>query len=145
MRYSDDGEPQGTAGQPMLEMFMRKGLSNLCCVVTRYFGGVLLGPGGLIRAYTEAAQLALENAGVSRCCLWQCVQVACPYNLYERIRVQIEGLGAVVEDVDYGERVTMSVLAMEEALPALTEKLTELTAGSVVPAVTGAKFIDVPL
>jgi uncharacterized YigZ family protein len=65
MRCSDDGEPQGTAGQPMLEVFRRAGVFHACCVVTRYFGGILLGPGGLMRAYTQAAANALE-AGVSR-------------------------------------------------------------------------------
>lgn len=145
VRYSDDGEPQGTAGQPMLELLTRRGILNVCCVVTRYFGGVLLGPGGLIRAYTEATKLALEDAGISQCRLWQVVQIVCPYNLYDRIRAQVQAAGCAVEDTEYGEQVTMTVLATEAALPGLTEALMELTAGSVTPVVTGERFIAVPL
>ena len=65
LRYSDDGEPQGTAGQPMLGVFEKEGVTNLVCVVTRYFGGVLLGAGGLVRAYTQSAKDALDGAGIS--------------------------------------------------------------------------------
>ena len=64
-RYSDDGEPQGTAGQPMLNVFQREGVTNVCCVVTRYFGGILLGAGGLVRAYTQSAKDALDAAASS--------------------------------------------------------------------------------
>ena len=64
-RYSDDGEPQGTAGQPMLNVFQREEVTNVCCVVTRYFGGILLGAGGLVRAYTQGAKSALDAAGIS--------------------------------------------------------------------------------
>ena len=70
LRYSDDGEPQGTAGQPMLGVFEKEGVTNLVCVVTRYFGGVLLGAGGLVRAYTRSAKDALDAAGVSVCLLY---------------------------------------------------------------------------
>ena len=66
MRYSDDGEPQGTAGMPMLDVLRRENITNVCCVVTRYFGGVLLGTGGLVRAYTKSAQLGLEAAGINQ-------------------------------------------------------------------------------
>ena len=67
VRYSDDGEPQGTAGLPMLEVFKREGVENVVCVVTRYFGGVLLGTGGLLRAYTKSAKDALDAAGIAAC------------------------------------------------------------------------------
>ena len=65
MRYSDDGEPQGTAGQPMLGVFQKEEVTNVCCVVTRYFGGILLGAGGLVRAYTQSAKDTLDAAGIS--------------------------------------------------------------------------------
>ena len=77
LRYSDDGEPQGTAGQPMLNVFQREGVWNVCCVVTRYFGGILLGAGGLTRAYGGTAKLALNAAGVSRMRRWASVAVPC--------------------------------------------------------------------
>ena len=77
-RYSDDGEPQGTAGQPMLNVFEREGIENVLCVVTRYFGGILLGTGGLVRAYTAAAKDALLDAGVNEMRQWASLRVTCP-------------------------------------------------------------------
>lgn len=85
-RYSDDGEPQGTAGIPMLEVFRRAGVANVVCVVTRYFGGVLLGTGGLLRAYTAAAADALADAGISEVRRWLACEVSTPYALYEPVR-----------------------------------------------------------
>ena len=90
VRYSDDGEPQGTAGQPMLNVFEREGVYNVCCVVTRYFGGILLGAGGLTRAYTRGAKDALIASGVATMGLWAKVKVPCPYALYERVKLDIE-------------------------------------------------------
>ena len=81
MRYSDDGEPQGTAGMPMLDVLRRENLTNVLCVVTRYFGGVLLGTGGLVRAYTKSTQLALENAGINEVNRYAVVLITCPYSL----------------------------------------------------------------
>ena len=78
IRYSDDGEPQGTAGQPMLEVFRRAGVENVCCVVTRYFGGILLGTGGLLRAYTRSAKDALDAAGIAQVRQWAQTVVECP-------------------------------------------------------------------
>ena len=78
-RCSDDGEPQGTAGQPMLGVFQREGVENVCCVVTRYFGGVLLGAGGLVRAYTQSAKDALDAAGISVVRRW--VELSLPLSL----------------------------------------------------------------
>ena len=88
-RYSDDGEPQGTAGIPMLEVFRRAGVTNVVCVVTRYFGGVLLGTGGLLRAYTAAAADALSDAGISEVRRWLACEVSTPYALYEPVRAAV--------------------------------------------------------
>ena len=82
MRFSDYGEPQGTAGQPMLNVFQREGVTNVCCVVTRYFGGILLGAGGLVRAYTQSAKDALDAAGISVVRRWVEVAVPCPYSFF---------------------------------------------------------------
>ena len=87
VRYSDDGEPQGTAGQPMLNVFQRQEVWNVCCVVTRYFGGVLLGAGGLTRAYTKGASDALTAAGIARMGLWTLWDVPCTYPLLEHINL----------------------------------------------------------
>lgn len=89
IRYSDDGEPQGTAGQPMLEVFRRAGVENVCCVVTRYFGGILLGTGGLLRAYTRSAKDALDAAGIAQVRQWAQTVVECPYPLLERVKLEI--------------------------------------------------------
>lgn len=97
VRYSDDGEPQGTAGQPMLAVFQKEGVTNACCVVTRYFGGVLLGAGGLVRAYTQAAKDALDAAGLSVVRRWVELSVDCPYGFLERVRLECAALGGVVE------------------------------------------------
>lgn len=134
LRYADDGEPQGTAGQPMLNVFQREGVENVCCVVTRYFGGILLGAGGLTRAYAAAAKLALDDAGVSRMRLWSTLAVACPYPLYERLRLLTESCGGVVEDTDFASEVTLTVLLPAEEQARYCQSVTELSAGTVAPA-----------
>lgn len=131
MRYSDDGEPQGTAGQPMLNVFLREEVTNVCCVVTRYFGGILLGAGGLTRAYGGTAKLALNAAGISRMRLWATLAVPCTYSLYERVRLLVEGEGGVIADTDFGADVVLTVLLPAERTAALQEKLTELSAGQI--------------
>ena len=106
-RYSDDGEPQGTAGIPMLEVFRRAGVTNAVCVVTRYFGGVLLGTGGLLRAYTAAAADALSDAGISEVRRWLACEVSTPYALYEPVRAAVAALGGVVQETQYAAAVTL--------------------------------------
>ena len=134
-RYSDDGEPQGTAGQPMLNVFQREQVENVCCVVTRYFGGILLGAGGLVRAYTQSAKDALDAAGISVVRRWVEAELRVPYSLFERARQETEAAGGLV---------TLRVLLPEEKAIDFTDRITELTAGGVVPAVTGESFKDVP-
>jgi uncharacterized YigZ family protein len=112
-RSSDDGEPQGTAGVPMLEVFKRGGVSDLCCVVTRYFGGVLLGPGGLARAYAGAAKLALEAAGISHLTAFRAVELRCPYKAARRIVSEAERLGGSVYGTEYGADVAMRLRVPE--------------------------------
>ena len=132
LRYSDDGEPQGTAGQPMLNVFQREGVGNVCCVVTRYFGGILLGAGGLTRAYGKAARDALSAAGVSTLRLWSRGQLHCDYSLLERIKQDIAALGGLVDGMDYGADVTITVSLPQGAFEVLQQRLTELSAGSVI-------------
>ena len=131
LRYSDDGEPQGTAGQPMLEVFTREGITDAVCVVTRYFGGILLGTGGLVRAYTKGAKDALMAAGVSVERLWDRILVACGYSLFERIRLETEKAGGVIEDTEFGADVTLTVLTPETATKDYLARLVELSNGQV--------------
>ena len=123
VRYSDDGEPQGTAGQPMLNVFQRESVTNVCCVVTRYFGGVLLGAGGLTRAYTKGAKDALDAVGISTMSLWTLWDVPCTYPLFERVKLEITACGGVVRDTEYGADIRLRA-----AFPA----------GAVRPAPDGA-------
>ena len=131
LRYSDDGEPQGTAGQPMLNVFQREEIVNVCCTVTRYFGGILLGTGGLVRAYSAAAKAALEAAGVSCMRLWARALIPCTYPLYERMKLLIESCGGTVEETDFGADVALTVLIPAQQRTQLFEKVTELSAGGI--------------
>ena len=140
IRYGDDGEPQGTAGQPILAVLSGAGLTNACCTVTRYFGGVLLGTGGLVRAYTAAAKAALADAGIERMAQWQCVRIPCPYPLFERVKRLLEQHEAVLEDTDYGADVTLRALVRADRAAAFREALREMSAGAVSPEDAGECF-----
>ena len=144
VRYSDDGEPQGTAGQPMLNVFQREGVENVCCVVTRYFGGILLGAGGLVRAYTQSAKDALDAAGVSVVRRWVAMELPCTYNQFETMRREVTSFDGVVENIDYGADVVLSVLLPEERAEEFIVRIVDVTAGTVEPLVSGEQFKDVP-
>ena len=131
LRYSDDGEPQGTAGQPMLEVLRRSGVENAACVVTRYFGGILLGAGGLTRAYAHAAKIALDAAGISEMRLWRRLTASCAYSGFERIRNEIESRGCVLENAQYGADIGLTVLSPEEDAASFAGRIADLTAGAV--------------
>jgi len=144
LRYSDDGEPQGTAGQPMLEVFRREGVENVCCVVTRYFGGILLGAGGLLRAYTRSAKEALDAAGISVVRRWVLMGVDCPYPLFERMKLEVESQEGLVDEVEYGAQVRLHVLLPEAQMSLFSARVIELTAGVISPEVLGERFRGVP-
>ena len=145
VRYSDDGEPQGTAGQPMLNVFEREGISNVCCVVTRYFGGVLLGAGGLVRAYTQSAKQALDAAGISVVRRWIGMQLSCTYAQFEGIQREVTAFGGVVEGADYGAEVLISALLPEGQCDAFSAHVLEISAGTVQTLQTGEQWKDVPI
>ena len=130
-RYSDDGEPQGTAGQPMLNVFLREGVSYVCCVVTRYFGGILLGAGGLTRAYSKSARDALSAAGVSAMGLWEQVRLDCDYSLLERVKLEIAAVGGLLDDISYAAGVTVTASLPDDGALRLQQRLTELSAGAI--------------
>ena len=144
VRYSDDGEPQGTAGQPMLNVFQREEVTNVCCVVTRYFGGILLGAGGLVRAYTQSAKDALDAAGISVVRRWVETLVPCPYSLLERLKSETAAWGGVIPETEYGADVTLTVLLPEEKAEAYLAHILDMTAGTVEGIATGERFQDVP-
>ena len=144
-RYSDDGEPQGTAGQPMLNVFQREEVTNVVCVVTRYFGGVLLGAGGLVRAYTQSAKDALDAAGVSVVRRWVEAAVPCPYSFFDRVRLEVEAHGGVLGETEYAADVTVHALLPEGQVEAFSARMTELTAGGTEVQILGEAFKAVPV
>ena len=144
VRYSDDGEPQGTAGQPMLNVFQREEVTNVCCVVTRYFGGVLLGAGGLTRAYTRGAKDALDAVGIATMSLWTLWDVPCTYPLFERVKLEIAACGGVVRDADYGADITLRAAFPAGRAEPFAQRLTELSAGSLTMTAAGEEFLPGP-
>ena len=144
VRYSDDGEPQGTAGQPMLNVFQREDVTNVCCVVTRYFGGILLGAGGLTRAYTKGAKDALDTVGIARMSLWTLWDVPCTYPLFERVKLDILACDGVVRDAVYGADITIQAAFPAGKAELFAARLTELSAGSLEMTAAGEEFLPGP-
>ena len=140
-RYSDDGEPAKTAGTPALEVLQHSGLTDLIVVVTRYFGGTLLGTGGLVRAYTGAAQAAL--AAATQVTVQPCVdlQVSLPYPLYEQALRLAENAGAAVADTVFAAEVTLHLTLLDGAQAALLEELRQLCRGALCAQCTGPYYV----
>ena len=136
-RYSDDGEPQGSAGIPMLEVLRRRGVTNAVCVVTRYFGGVLLGTGGLLRAYTRSTADALDAAGLAAVRPWAETELDCSYGQLEKLKSEAAAAGGILEDVVYGSGVTLKVLVPAEEAEAFAARIFDRSAGLVKVRVTG--------
>ena len=137
LRYSDDGEPQGTAGIPMLEVFRREGVTDMVCVVTRYFGGVLLGAGGLLRAYTKSAKDALDAAGIAVVRPWVEAEVPCSYAMAERLKNEVAAMGGQVAGMDYAAGVTIQALVPQEGFEAFKARIFDVSNGSVTPLAVG--------
>lgn len=131
VRYSDDGEPQGTAGQPMLKVLERENITNVCCVVTRYFGGILLGAGGLTRAYSRGVKDALCAAGAAAMGEWSRVTFRCAYPLLERVKLELSAAEGITDDVQYGADIAVTASVMSVKVNTLQEQLTELSAGAI--------------
>ena len=140
VRYSDDGEPQGTAGIPMLEVLKREGVTNVVCVVTRYFGGVLLGTGGLLRAYTKSAKDALNAAGICIVRRWVKAEIACSYAMLERLKTECTAIGGVVADIEYSADVCLKLLLPEDKADAFSQRTADVTAGASELEITGEEF-----
>lgn len=137
MRYSDDGEPGGTAGLPMMEVLKHQGVVNCCCVVTRYFGGVLLGTGGLVRAYTGATQAGIEAA--TKVVVSSCVDISVriEYPLYDQMSRIASDCGAKVLDTQYAEAVTLKLRMLDGTQQPLLDKITELCRGQEQIEISG--------
>ena len=145
VRFSDDGEPGGTAGMPMLQVLQREGLFNVVCVVTRYFGGILLGAGGLVRAYTKGAKIAVDAAGKSMKRVWTVLYLPCPYSWYERVKLETESFGGIICSTDFGSEVELELLFPQAKAPEFLARLTDMTAGTVEAMETGTEYRAFPV
>ncbi|WP_294411384.1 YigZ family protein [uncultured Ruminococcus sp.] len=141
-RYSDDGEPQGTAGVPVLDVLKKRGLTDVCVVVTRYFGGILLGGGGLVRAYSHAASLACDAAHIMDMCLCHRLKITADYGMYGKISYLLPNYDTITVDSDFGSDVTLEILVLSEKLDALKKELIEVTNGTAEIEDTGELFED---
>jgi uncharacterized YigZ family protein len=131
-RCSDNGEPSGTAGKPILEVISGAGLTNIVLIVTRYFGGTLLGTGGLVRAYTQAAQAALSASRISTMTYGSKFTFSIPYSMVDRIRYSFDQMGIELLNPNYGADVTYEVIAAESDLQKVRTSITESTSGTAV-------------
>ncbi|MCL2638981.1 MAG: YigZ family protein, partial [Oscillospiraceae bacterium] len=141
-RHSDDGEPSGTAGVVILDALKSNGLTDVICVVTRYFGGILLGAGGLVRAYSKAASLAVSEAGVRTMSVARKLSVALEYPLYSKVERVFTQKGLHIESRDFGENVTLTLVIIEELAEKFTADLIEACNGAVVVEFIQSKHFD---
>lgn len=142
MRYSDDGEPQGTAGMPVLDVLRKSGVTDVVTVATRYFGGILLGGGGLVRAYSHTASIALQAAQIitMRECLL--LSLTCDYGRYGRVASLVPECGGVTDDTVFEEKVTVKFHLAPELLGTFRKKLADATNGQVDVTEDGKKFFE---
>ena len=131
-RYSDDGEPQGTAGVPVLEVLQKRQLTDVCCVVVRYFGGILLGGGGLVRAYSHSASLTCEAAQIQHMCSSYPLTLQMDYTLYGKVTNLLPKYGVLECASDFGTDVMLELLVRAEVMDALKAELTDCSAGRIV-------------
>lgn len=139
-RYSDDGEPQGTGGIPVLEVIKKAEITDACVVVTRYFGGILLGAGGLTRAYTKGAAIAIKASGIVEKVSAARVTIEIEYELLGKLQYLIEQKGWFLEGIDYGERVILEIIGEEEANRELIEEVSALSKGKAKCSVEDYKL-----
>ena len=122
-KYTDDGEPAKTAGLPILEMLEKQGITDVVCVVTRYFGGTLLGTGGLVRAYTESAKAGVEESGIVTMTACSLLEFKVPYSNLGSAEYILKSHGAVCEDKNYAQEITLTVTVEENKADSLCENI----------------------
>lgn len=139
-RYSDDGEPTGTAGMPTLEAIRKSGVDDICIVVTRYFGGVLLGAGGLVRAYSKAASLAIQAASIVTYEGYSELELNCGYSDYTKLNAELSKYGVKLDSIDYSESIIAHIAVKEALTEELIHKISELTAGRATVRPIGTRL-----
>ncbi len=142
MRYSDDGEPQGTAGVPALDVLRKNDVVDVVVVATRYFGGIMLGAGGLVRAYSHTASLALTAAGKIKMKECDILRIACDYSTYGRVNSIIPESGGVIDGVEFLEDVRITFHIFPELLSAFGKSLADATNGQIEAGHIGAEFYE---
>lgn len=140
--HSDDGEPGGTAGMPILEVLRKEGLTDTVCVVTRYFGGILLGAGGLVRAYTKAVKLAVDAAAIKLMAMSCIASVRTDYAFYGRLAGVFSEFGVKVINEEFGENVKVTAAVREELYPELEKKLIDCCGGKIVVEMLQKEWFD---
>lgn len=139
-RYSDDGEPQGTAGVPMLDTVRKSGVCDAVVVVTRYFGGILLGAGGLVRAYSHGAKIALDAANIITYEKYAELCLECSYSDYQKYSVILPTYAAIIDGTDFTDKVFIRFAVKETSVSSLSEKITEMSGGRDKIERTGERF-----
>ena len=144
-RFSDNGEPGGTAGNPMMQVLQKEQLNNVLCIVTRYFGGILLGAGGLVRAYTKAAKIAVNAAGKSMKRVWSVLYVPCPYTYYERVKLEVAAFGGIIRTTEFTSEVELEILVAESQAQPFLDRLTDMSAATIEGMETGKEYRAFPV
>ena len=142
-RFSDDGEPQGTAGIPSLDVLLKEEVVDCCVVVTRYFGGIMLGAGGLVRAYSHGAKIALDAGGSITMSLCKIVRVKSDYNFYGRLVPLICEEGGIVEDTQFTDNVEVTFRIPEDKVPFFESRLVDVSCGKFHSEVIDEKFCEI--
>ena len=140
VRCSDDGEPQGSAGVPTLDVLRKSGVCNAVIVTTRYFGGILLGAGGLVRAYSAAAKLAVETAGIVTYTRFTQLRLVCSYANYQRYLAELPKFGALIDKTDFADRVTLIFALPADAVDPASGRISEMSNGADRPEPIGFRF-----
>ncbi len=141
VRYSDAGEPSGTGGQPVLNVLQKEGITDVCVTVTRYFGGILLGAGGLTRAYAKGAKIAVDAAGKAQMRFCKVFSVTCSYQLHPKLVSSLEREDCFLGETEYGEFVTLTFAAIEENCPHLLDIIREVSADKAKCTQIDEKYI----
>lgn len=141
-RYSDDGEPQGTAGMPVLDVLQKNNLTDICCTVTRYFGGILLGGGGLVRAYSHSTALAVNSAHIMQMEYCRPVTLNMDYSMYGKIQYHLPNYSILQTGTDFGDSVILSLLIQQEQIEKFKKDIIELSNGKIKMQTGNLQYAD---
>lgn len=139
-RYSDDGEPSGTAGVPVLDVMLKESLVDVCVVATRYFGGTLLGAGGLVRAYSHTSKIALEAAGIITMAQCSIMSAEVDYSFYDRLNILLSDFSAVILNTSFSDKVCVEFSVKENIVDSLNAKLIDVSNGKYISKFLRSEF-----